>query len=196
MIGRRQRQVRARSGEPCQTLSNEAISLAGDWTSREHRAMTDKHGRAKKSGARPHLYFAYGSNLDQAQMRQRCPTARKVGVGRLDRYRLGFAGWSARWGGAVATVLRDPEASTPGLVWALSGEDLKRLDRFEGHPVVYRRRTLWVDLGEPRKQRVQVYVKQAIDPELPSERYFGVVLRAYVRYGFPTDGLATAIGVR
>jgi len=56
-----------------------------------------------------HLYFAYGSNLDGAQMRRRCPSARLVGAAILDGYRLGFAGQSAAWGGGVATVVRDRE---------------------------------------------------------------------------------------
>lgn len=56
-----------------------------------------------------HLYFAYGSNLDGAQMRRRCPSARLVGAAILDGYRLGFAGQSAALGGGVATVVRDRE---------------------------------------------------------------------------------------
>ncbi|MDY0002073.1 MAG: gamma-glutamylcyclotransferase family protein [Polyangia bacterium] len=39
---------------------------------------------------KPVLYFAYGSNLDQAQMRRRCPTAAPIGPATLDGWRLAF----------------------------------------------------------------------------------------------------------
>ncbi len=54
------------------------------------------------------LYFAYGSNLSEAQMRARCPGARPAGRAALHGYRLAFAGYSALWGGAVATAWRRP----------------------------------------------------------------------------------------
>lgn len=38
------------------------------------------------------LYFAYGSNLDLAQMAQRCPDAEIVGPVRLENYELRFRG--------------------------------------------------------------------------------------------------------
>ena len=52
----------------------------------------------------PVLYFAYGSNLDDAQMRDRCADARVVGRATLPNYALVFGGFSHRWGGAVASV--------------------------------------------------------------------------------------------
>jgi gamma-glutamylcyclotransferase (GGCT)/AIG2-like uncharacterized protein YtfP len=146
--------------------------------------MYDKLTRARSGDPLTHLYFAYGSNLDGAQMRRRCPSARLVGAAILDGYRLGFAGQSASWGGAVATVVRDRQGRVPGLVWALSAEDLERLDRCEGHPFAYRRKSA------PRRHR-----RGAPAPGLrlreggrraavPTEAYFGVIWRAYQRHGF------------
>ncbi len=140
-----------------------------------------------------HLYFAYGSNLDGAQMRRRCPSARLVGSAILDGYRLGFAGQSAAWGGAVATVVRDRHGRVPGLVWALSAEDLTHLDRCEGHPWAYRRRRLMVDTGEARRRRVYVYVKEDAAQALPTEAYLGVISRAYREHGFDERGLSVAL---
>lgn len=41
-------------------------------------------------------------------------------------------------------------------MWALSAEDLERLDRLEGHPLGYRPGRLSVDTGEGRWRRVHV----------------------------------------
>jgi len=156
--------------------------------------MYDTQKNARRGAPLTHLYFAYGSNLDGAQMRRRCPSARLVGAAILDGYRLGFAGQSAAWGGGVATVVRDPEGRVPGLVWALSADDLDRLDRCEGHPRAYRRRRLLVDTGAARRRRVHVYVKDDAEQALPTEAYFGVLWRAYHRHGFDAYPLAMALG--
>ncbi len=156
--------------------------------------MYEKLTRARSGDPLTHLYFAYGSNLDGAQMRRRCPSARLVGAAILDGYRLGFAGQSAAWGGAVATVVRDRQGRVPGLVWALSAEDLERLDRCEGHPRSYQRRRLLVDTGEARRRRVYVYVKEDAEHAVPTEAYFGVLWRAYQHHGFDAYPLAMALG--
>ena len=156
--------------------------------------MYDKLNQARRGAPVTHLYFAYGSNLDGAQMRRRCPSARLVGAAVLDGYRLGFAGQSAAWGGAVATVVRDRHGRVPGLVWALSAEDLAHLDRCEGHPFAYRRKRLLVDTGEGRRRRVYVYVKDDAERALPTEAYLGVIWRAYREHGFDERAIDAALG--
>jgi gamma-glutamylcyclotransferase (GGCT)/AIG2-like uncharacterized protein YtfP len=156
--------------------------------------MYDTEKNARRGAPLTHLYFAYGSNLDGAQMRRRCPSARLVGAAILDGYRLGFAGQSAAWGGGVATVVRDREGRVPGLVWALAAEDLDRLDRIEGHLVTYARRRLLVELDHGARRRAHVYVKDAAEATLPTEAYFGVLWRAYQQHGFDELGLALALG--
>jgi len=65
------------------------------------------------------LYFAYGSNLDDAQMRERCANARVLGRATLPNYALVFGGFSHRWGGAVASVVRAKGACVEGLLYEL-----------------------------------------------------------------------------
>ncbi len=157
--------------------------------------MYDAGPDTPRRGPMTHTYFAYGSNLDAAQMRARCPSARLLGAAMLDGYRLGFAGQSAAWGGGgVATVVRDREAHVPGLLWALTDEDLDRLDRFEGHPVAYERRRLLVTLPEGDRRRAHVYVKDPTERATPTEAYFGVLWRAYRKHGFDELALAMALG--
>jgi len=156
--------------------------------------MSGRKAESEIGPERRSLYFAYGSNLDLAQMRHRCPRARLLGAAVLTGYRLGFAGQSAAWGGAVATVWRDGMSQVPGLLWGLSAEDMAALDRYEGHPVAYQRRRLLVWSAEGRRRHAFVYVKEDGEAASPSEVYFGVIWRAYRQCGFDVGALALAAG--
>lgn len=72
------------------------------------------------------LYFAYGSNLNSAQMRERCPQSRKFGVARLPGYR-----WIITTRG-YASVVASPDDVVEGVIYELSDEDEQLLDGFEG----------------------------------------------------------------
>src|SRR5262245_26446365 len=50
------------------------------------------------------FYFAYGSNLDPEQMRERCPGHAVVGLAELRDHKLTFQLTSHDWGGGVASV--------------------------------------------------------------------------------------------
>mgnify|MGYP000863912718 FL=1 len=71
------------------------------------------------------LYFAYGSNLDVAAMRARCPRSRLLGRARLARHRF------ALMADGYATVVRDPASETHGLLYDLALSDAPALDRYE-----------------------------------------------------------------
>ncbi len=53
------------------------------------------------------LYAAYGSNMDSAQMAERCPHSPQHGTGWLEGWRLTFGGEELGWEGALATVVED-----------------------------------------------------------------------------------------
>jgi len=141
------------------------------------------------------LYFAYGSNLDLTQMRRRCPGARPVGPAVLDGYRIGFAGRSQLWGGGgVATLLKVHDDWVEGILYDLPLAELTILDRYEGHPVAYRRRLLRVEDEHGQRRRAQVYVKEAAIEAPPSPDYLGVIRRAYHRLGFDDTPLLDSMG--
>ena len=71
------------------------------------------------------LYFAYGSNMDEAALRSRCPRARKLCTARLARHRF------ALMGSGYATVRRDPRAEVHGVLFDLALSDVAPLDRYE-----------------------------------------------------------------
>ena len=91
-------------------------------------------------------YIAYGSNLSTEQMAFRTPDAKIVGKAILYGWQLLFK--------LHATIEENKEKNTPVLVWEISQEDEKRLDRYEGYPAYYYKKELPVtvfpiDGGEP-----------------------------------------------
>lgn len=143
------------------------------------------------------LYFAYGSNLDGDQMRSRCTSAQAVARAVLPNYALTFGGFSHRWDGAVASVVRTRGARVEGLLYRLEDADLRELDRFEGHPFAYERVVKMVRDEYGRKRRATIYVQpeDGFEPWAPQPGYFGVLWRAYARLGFDVAPLALAAGV-
>jgi cation transport regulator ChaC len=71
------------------------------------------------------LYFAYGSNMQRAAMRRRCPNARPVGPARLERHRffVGIDGWGS--------VRPQPGATVHGVLWRLTPRDVAALHAYE-----------------------------------------------------------------
>ena len=144
------------------------------------------------------VVFSYGSNLDEGQMRSRCPSARAESCAVLLNYALAFGGFSHRWGGAVASVVRAPGARVEGLLYRLDEADLRVLDRFEGHPFSYERVLKVVVDEHGRRRRAQVYLQpeDGFEAWAPPSGYVGVLWRAYARLGFDTGPLALAAGRR
>jgi len=143
---------------------------------------------------KPTLYFAYGSNLDAARMRRRCPTSAPAGSATLDGWRLAFGGHSRTWGGPVATLVKDRDDRVDGLLYALSPDELAVLDRCEGHPLCYRRKLLLVTDETGRRRRAHVYVLPVAEEAPPAPGYLGVLWQAYGRLGFDHEPLAAAAG--
>lgn len=144
------------------------------------------------------IYFAYGSNLSTRQMRARCATARVEARAVLRHHALAFDGFSARWGGPVATLAPVRGAEVEGLLYRLQPADLHSLDRHEGHPFVYERVRLLVTDEHGRRRQAEVYLQLgAYSGTLapPPARYARVLRRAYKRLGFDTTRLAAAIEV-
>lgn len=95
------------------------------------------------------FYFAYGSNMWDAQMERRCPERRQIGVARLCGYR-----WiiSAR---GYANVVLSEGHDVEGVLFEISATDENLLDGYEG-----------VSLGSYRKADLQVLCGQRLEVAL------------------------------
>ena len=133
----------------------------------------------------PTYYFAYGSNLNRADMLVRCPGAKPLTTAELDGWRLTFRG--------VADIEPAVGLIVPGALWRLTGPDLRALDRYEGAPHLYERRTVAVDTETGPLEAI-AYVMTGDDyPGLPSAWYFERIAQGYRDWGLPRAELASAL---
>ena len=137
------------------------------------------------------LYVAYGSNLNLEQMRYRCPTAKLVGTGVIKNCELQFKGFPT---GAFATIGQKPGASVPVGVFDIQPMDERSLDRYEGYPSHYFKKTLPVQMTNGDKVNAMVYI---INPKMqfgmPSSSYYCVVHQGYKDCGLDTKVLNEAV---
>lgn len=125
------------------------------------------------------IYFAYGSNLWNAQMRARCPESRKIGRASLEGYR-----WIINTRG-YATVLASPGDVVEGVVSEISPEDEKALDGFEG---VAKGNYFKVDLPvvhEGGRILALVYIDPITEEGVPREEYIGRINAGLEDAGLP-----------
>lgn len=133
------------------------------------------------------LYAAYGSNMDPAQMRERCPHSPSSGTGWITGWRLTFGGEDLGWQGALATLVEDPTASVFVVLYDVTPYDESRLDSWEGADTgLYRKIRLRVHTldGEPL---AWVYVLDGYEGGLPSAWYLGAIAEAAQHAGAPDD---------
>ena len=137
------------------------------------------------------LYAAYGSNMDPAQMLQRCPSSPFSGTGWVPGWRLTFGAEEFGWEGALATLV-PADGTGPGVfvaLYDLTEADEHALDAWEG-----------ADHGLYRKLRLRVhtlagdvlayvYALDAFEGGLPSARYLGAIADAAEAAGAPDDYL-------
>lgn len=136
------------------------------------------------------LYFAYGSNLNKAQMRVRCPRARPREPLLLPDAVLRFRG--------VADVVYLKGAACEGALWEITPECERALDEYEG--VNHRDE----NRGMYRKRYLTIRYRGAVVPVLyyqmnrfgimpPSQGYYDVIRRGYADFGLDPKRLELAL---
>ena len=115
------------------------------------------------------LYFAYGSNMNRAAMRRRCPGARAIGPATLEGYKffVGIDGW-----GSVKPSAGD---SVHGVLWRLTLRDLAALHAYELlHQGLYDVRHLPVRSGT-RRLAAMIYLLRRRTPGKPKPGYVEMI---------------------
>ena len=129
-------------------------------------------------------YFAYGSNLNQKQMLERCPDSKPRFVATLPNYKLVFVGWSRQWRGGVASIKPFRGERVPGAIYEISDRDLRRLDRCEGYPGDYNRLTVTVFNEKSEPIEAITYIKARQSEETPpSQEYLSIMQQGYRDWG-------------
>jgi len=131
------------------------------------------------------LYAAYGSNMDPAQMAERCPHSPRAGTGWLHGWRLTFGGEHIAWEGALATVVEDSSAEVFVVLYEISDSDEQALDQWDGATLgYYSKLKVRVSTGDG-DALAWLYVLNDYEGGLPSARYLGIVADAAEAAGAP-----------
>lgn len=143
------------------------------------------------------LYFAYGSNMDCSQMRERCPSAQFVCVAQLKDHRLAFTRKSVKRGCGVSDVIPDRGHDVWGVVYEIDDGDLGRLDKCEGFVPGRRRednayfreeRHVYRDGNGDDPLAVLIYFAiQQPNPPLPNDNYKRLIVVGARHWHLPED---------
>lgn len=133
------------------------------------------------------IYAAYGSNMDPAQMHERCPHSPVRGTAWLPGWRLTFGAEDFGFEGALPTLVEDAGSTVFVLLYDVPDHDADALDAWEG-----------ADIGLYTKLRVRVsslegdevvwtYVLMDYEGGLPAARMIGLIADAAEQAGAPTE---------
>ena len=118
-------------------------------------------------------YFAYASNLNQKQMRERCPDSKPLFTAVLPNYKLVFTGWSRQWRGGVASIKSLRGDRVRGAIYEVTEACLQRLDRYESE---YSRLKVTVVGEDDELIEAITYIKTSgLENATPSKEYLAVI---------------------
>ena len=129
------------------------------------------------------LYFAYGANVNQRNIKRYAPRARALGVARLPGYRLVFK--------QFADVIKDAKGSVDGVLYEITGPCELALDRYEDFPKLYRKTTVTVETAEGPRDAM-IYVMSGGTTAPPDVAYFNIIARGYTEWKFDAKILREA----
>ena len=127
------------------------------------------------------LYFAFGSNLNQKQMKRRCKDSKYIGCYSLKNYKLVFRNYYL--GGGVADIQKDKNSTVLGAIYKISKKDEKELDVYEDYPKTYIKKYFKI-LG---KKVMFYYMPKKTMHVPPSKRYLNLIIQGYKDCGYKNN---------
>ena len=126
------------------------------------------------------LYFAYGSNMDKDQMKERCSGAIYIGNAMLQDYQFVLDSKGK------ASIVPKDGSTVEGALWIVNPADEKRLDKYEGvhmTPQCYTKENVDIELYN-KKAKALVYISNREILDKPFDReYFRKVYNSARKIG-------------
>lgn len=149
----------------------------------------EKYNKGKDRSKINKYYIAYGSNMDLNQMSYRVKDSIYLGTGYLENYRLEF---KSRY----ATIEEADKCKVPVVIFGISEEDEKLLDRYEGYPELYYKKEVEVNqdnLSERIRCMVYIIEKGYDKYQLPEVSYYINMEKSYKVFKFDISILEEAL---
>jgi gamma-glutamylcyclotransferase (GGCT)/AIG2-like uncharacterized protein YtfP len=141
--------------------------------------------RAEEFQPQPIYYFAYGMLTNPRHM----PGAEPVGAAVLPNHSFEFQHY--------ADVVPEPGDQVHGVLWEIPRELLAQLDRVEGVPWLYNRKTVPVRANGERYEAYVYTMTPAARAEVakpePTQSYVRTLGQGYARFGLPADQINQAL---
>jgi gamma-glutamylcyclotransferase len=132
-------------------------------------------------------YFAYASNMSRAQMKQRAGEWPEEKLARLENHELNFDK-IARGGTGTGNIAMAEGKVVHGVLYRLSEQQLRALDRFESVPEHYRRIEVTVVDAEGQKIAAQAYLARKVRKGLKPDRlYLQRIIEGAEEHHLPAD---------
>lgn len=141
-------------------------------------------------------YFAYGSNMSTARLRERIPSARPLGTATLAGYVLRFHKRSRDKSGKCNAFATVDGQSVVGVLFSFDPAERTKLDVAEGLGNGYEHATVTVINDQGRRRKVLTYLAspEVIDDSLmPYSWYKDFVLAGCAEHGLPADYVAAYV---
>ena len=150
-----------------------------------------------ESGPPEHaVYFAYGSNMSTARLRDRMPSCEPLGVAKLSGHSLRFHKRSQDGSGKCNALATGGDDAVIGVLFRFDPKERGKLDSAEGAGKGYEHATVTVinDRGQRRKVLTYLAKQTHIDDRLkPYDWYKEHVLAGAEEHGLPPDYVAEFI---
>ena len=130
-------------------------------------------------------YFSYGMNTNLASMRMRCPKARSLGAAVLPHYAFEFKNF--------ATVTPDMRNEVHGVLWEITDECERSLDRLEGYPIFYGKINVWVEYQGELVPCMTYLMYPEEEYNYPSDSYVSMLEEGYRAHGIDTKQINLAL---
>ncbi|MEP0321834.1 gamma-glutamylcyclotransferase family protein [Bauldia litoralis] len=144
----------------------------------------------------PVVYFAYGSNMSTARLRERMSNCKPIGVATLPGHELRFHKRSNDKSGKCNAFASGNENSVIGVLYGFDLAERAKLDEAEGIGKGYEHAIVTVINDKGRRQKVLTYLATPdyIDDSLkPYGWYKGFVLAGASQHGLPPEYIAECI---
>lgn len=136
-------------------------------------------------------YLAYGSNLNLAQMKNRCKNSKPIGTINLKDYRLIYKGGEKDY--SYLTIERCEGCSVPLGLYEVSYFDIFSLDNYEEYPFFYSKHYISIKIGDKIKKALIYIMNEKFDYHIPSEEYIQTCMIGYDDFGFDKSILDKAL---
>ena len=121
------------------------------------------------------LYFAYGSNLNHHQMKNRCRGAKYIKKHILRGYKLCFSHKTNHSIYGHANIIKNKKSKVYGALWDINKKDEKELDWYEGVDYNYYQKKYFTLKGK----RVLVYIQKIYYLKKPNSTYLHTIIEGY-----------------